>query len=56
MPEIKNQIKESIEFILDRTFESNEPCYFSLAKDINEIIFQYFKLHEEEKFKVWVKR
>lgn len=51
MPEIKNQIKESIEFILDRTFESNEPCYFSLAKDINEIIFQYFKLQEEEKFK-----
>ena len=52
MPEIKNQIKESIEFILDRTFESNEPCYFSLAKDINEIIFQYFKLQEEEKFKI----
>ena len=52
MPEIKNQIKESIQFVLDRTFENNEPCYFSLAKDINEIIFQYFKLQEEEKFKI----
>ena len=52
MPEIKNQIKESIQFVLDRTFENDEPCYFSLAKDINEIIFQYFKLHEEEKFKI----
>ena len=52
MPEIKNQIKESIQFVLDRTFENNEPCYFSLAKDINEIIFQYFKLYEEEKFKI----
>ena len=52
MPEIKNQIKESIQFILDRTFENDEPCYFSLAKDINEIIFQYFKLQEEEKFKI----
>ena len=52
MPKIKNQIKESIQFVLDRTFENNEPCYFSLAKDINEIIFQYFKLHEEEKFKI----
>ena len=52
MPEIKNQIKESIQFILDRTFESNEPCYFSLAKDINDIIFEYFKLYEEEKFKI----
>lgn len=52
MPEIKNQIKESIQFVLDRTFENDEPCYFSLAKDINEIIFQYFKLQEEEKFKI----
>ena len=52
MPEIKNQIKESIQFILDRTFENDELCYFSLAKDINEIIFQYFKLQEEEKFKI----
>ena len=52
MPEIKNQIKESIQFVLDRTFENDEPCYFSLAKDINEIIFQYFKLHEDEKFKI----
>ena len=51
MPEIKNQIKESIQFVLDRTFENDEPCYFSLAKDINEIIFQYFKL-QEEKFKI----
>ena len=52
MPEIKNQIKESIQFVLDRTFENDKPCYFSLAKDINEIIFQYFKLQEEEKFKI----
>ena len=52
MPEIKNQIKESIQFVLDRTFENDEPCYFSLAKDINEIIFEYFKLYEEEKFKI----
>ena len=52
MPEIKNQIKESIQFVLDRTFENNEPCYFSLAKDINDIIFEYFKLYEEEKFKI----
>ena len=52
MPEIKNQIKESIQFILDRTFENDEPCYFSLAKDINDIIFEYFKLHEDEKFKI----
>ena len=52
MPEIKNQIKESIQFVLDRTFENNEPCYFSLAKDINDIIFEYFKLHEDEKFKI----
>ena len=52
MPEIKNQIKETNQFVLDRTFENNEPCYFSLAKDINDIIFQYFKLQEEEKFKI----
>ena len=52
MPEIKNQIKESIQFVLDRTFENDEPCYFSLAKDINDIIFEYFKLHEDEKFKI----
>ena len=52
MPEIKNQIKESIQFVLDRTFENDEPCYFSLAKDINDIIFEYFKLYEEEKFKI----
>ena len=52
MPEIKNQIKESIQYKLDRTFENNEPCYFSLAKDINDIIFEYFKLYEEEKFKI----
>lgn len=52
MPEIKNQIKESIQFVLDRTFENDEPCYFSLAKDINNIIFEYFKLYEEEKFKI----
>ena len=52
MPEIKNQIKEAIQFVLDRTLENNEPCYFSLAKDINDIIFEYFKLYEEEKFKI----
>ena len=52
MPEIKNQIKESIQFVLDRTFENDEPCYFSLAKDINDTIFEYFKLYEEEKFKI----
>ena len=52
MPEIKNQIKDSIQFVLDRTFENDEPCYFSLAKDINNIIFDYFKLQEEEKFKI----
>lgn len=52
MPEIKNQIQESIQFVLNRAFENDEPCYFSLAKDINDIIFEYFKLYEEEKFKI----
>src|SRR5574344_1679222 len=52
MPEIKNQIQESIQFVLDRTFENDEPCYFSLAKDINDIIFEYFNLYGEEKFKI----
>ena len=50
MPEIKNQIKRSLSSLYwIELLKITNLVIFSLAKDINDIIFEYFKLYEEEK-------